>query len=203
MPILGAIVSILSLAGVVWWALEQEPPTLPDTPARWAALAGAIALYARRDLVRGERWQALLRDDGAHPQAGRLHALNVGRLHGQQRPPGSRGRRVPRRADGAARGHGARTVVGTLVAERLLDIAVLVTAFLVLTFGVVGHAGLPRAAGCGSWRAPSSSRAIVGGGGDHRRCTAAATCAAVGVRRADDRGHARACAGATAPRCSA
>ena len=59
MPILGAVVSVLSLAGVVWWALGQEPPTLPDTPARWAALAGAIALYGVATCVRGERWQAL------------------------------------------------------------------------------------------------------------------------------------------------
>ena len=51
MPILGAVVSVLSLAGVVWWALGQEPPTLPDTPARWAALAGAIALYERHGFV--------------------------------------------------------------------------------------------------------------------------------------------------------
>ena len=52
-PILGAIVSVLSLAGVVWWALGQEPPTLPDTPARWAALAGAIGLYGVATCVRG------------------------------------------------------------------------------------------------------------------------------------------------------
>jgi glycosyltransferase 2 family protein len=38
---------------------------------------------------------------------------------------------------------GARTVIGTLLAERLLDVAVLGGAFLVLTFGVVDHAGLP------------------------------------------------------------
>jgi hypothetical protein len=44
MAILGALVSVLSLAGVVWWALGQEAPSLPDTGARWAALVGAVAL---------------------------------------------------------------------------------------------------------------------------------------------------------------
>ena len=143
MPILGAIVSVLSLAGVVWWALGQEPPTLPDTPARWAALAGAIALYGVATCVRGERWQALLRHNGAHPKRADSYALTAVGYMGNNVLPARAGDAfrvvfMAPRAD-----TGARTVIGTLVAERLLDIAVLGTAFLVLTFGVVDHAGLP------------------------------------------------------------
>ena len=51
--------------GVVYWALQQEPP-FPDTPGEWAALAAAVALYALATLVRGERWHSLLRAEGAH-----------------------------------------------------------------------------------------------------------------------------------------
>ena len=142
MPILGAVVSVLSLAGVVWWALGQEPPTLPDTPARWAALAGAIALYGVATCVRGERWQALLRHNGAHPKRADSYALTAVGYMGNNVLPARRATRSASCSWRRAR-TGARTVIGTLVAERLLDIAVLGTAFLVLTFGVVDHAGLP------------------------------------------------------------
>jgi glycosyltransferase 2 family protein len=147
MAILGAVVSVLSLAGVVWWALGQEPPTLPDTPARWAALAGAIALYGVATCVRGERWQALLRHNGAHPKRADSYALTAVGYMGNNVLPARAGDAfrvvfMAPRAD-----TGARTVIGTLVAERLLDIAVLGTAFLVLTFGVVDHAGLPSGTG--------------------------------------------------------
>ncbi len=68
MVIFGAVVSVLSLAGVVWWATGQEPPTLPDTPAGGGA-RGAIALYGVATLLRGERWRRLLRSKAAHRRA--------------------------------------------------------------------------------------------------------------------------------------
>jgi len=39
---LGAVVSIAALAGVVIWALRQDAPTWPDSPARFAILGAAI-----------------------------------------------------------------------------------------------------------------------------------------------------------------
>ena len=101
------------------------------------ALAGAIALYGVATCVRGERWQALLRHNGAHPKRADSYALTA---------VGYMGNNVlPARAGDAFRVvfMAPRAGIGTLVAERLLDIAVLGTAFLVLTFGVVDHAGLP------------------------------------------------------------
>ena len=88
------------------------------------------------------------------------------------------------------------------MAERLLDIAVLGTAFLVLTFGVVDHAGLPSGNGL---------RFVAGA------VIVAGIVAAAAIIVAHRRGHlarlwafvapmiaatAR-CAGATARRCSA
>jgi uncharacterized membrane protein YbhN (UPF0104 family) len=143
MAILGALVSVLSLAGVVWWALGQEAPSLPDTGARWAALVGAVALYGVSSCVRGERWHALLRHNGARPSRADSYALIAVGYMGNNVLPARAGDAfrvvfMTPRAD-----TGARTVIGTLVAERLLDVAVLGGAFLVLTFGVVDHAGLP------------------------------------------------------------
>ncbi len=143
MGILGAVVSVLSLAGVVWWALGQEAPSLPDTGERWAALVGAIALYGVATCVRGERWHALLAHNGARPSRADAYALVAVGYMGNNVLPARAGDafRVVFMAPRAQTG--ARTVIGTLVAERLLDIAVLGGAFLVLTFGVVDHAGLP------------------------------------------------------------
>jgi hypothetical protein len=63
LSLIGIAISVLAVAGVVWWALRQEPPQFPDTPGEWGALAGAIALYAVATLVRGERWHSLLEAD--------------------------------------------------------------------------------------------------------------------------------------------
>ncbi len=39
---LGIVISIVALAAVVWWALQQDAPQLPHTAGELAALAGAI-----------------------------------------------------------------------------------------------------------------------------------------------------------------
>jgi glycosyltransferase 2 family protein len=141
--ILGAVVSVLSLAGVVWWALGQEAPSLPNDVERWAALVGAIVLIGIATCVRGERWQGLLRHNGAHPSRADSYALVAVGYMGNNVLPARAGDafRVVFMAPRAQTP--ARTVIGTLLAERLLDVAVLGSAFLILTFGVVDHAGLP------------------------------------------------------------
>lgn len=141
---LGWAVSIVSLAAVVWWATRQEAPTLPSTPETIAAFAGAIALYAVAALVRGERWRLLLRECGVDAPRADCHALIWVGYMGNNVLPARAGdgmRAVfmaPRaRAD-------LRTVVGTLLAERLLDIAVLAAGFVVLAWLAVGGRGLPE-----------------------------------------------------------
>jgi uncharacterized membrane protein YbhN (UPF0104 family) len=146
MAMLGAVVSVLSLAGVVWWALGQRAPSLPDTGERWAALIGAIALYGLSTSVRGERWHALLRYNGARPSRADSYSLIAVGYMGNNVLPARAGDAfrvvfMTPRAD-----TGARTVIGTLLAERLLDVAVLGSAFLILTFGVFEEAGLPSGA---------------------------------------------------------
>src|SRR5262245_46144376 len=64
---LGLAVSLLAVAGVVWWAVHQPKPELPSTRSEILALIGAIALYALATVVRSERWQRLLEDEGAVP----------------------------------------------------------------------------------------------------------------------------------------
>ena len=53
---------MLALAGVVYWAVRQPAPRLPQTAGEWLAVAGAVMLYGVATFVRGERWQRLLVD---------------------------------------------------------------------------------------------------------------------------------------------
>ncbi len=141
LSLLGIAVSILALAGVVWWATKQQAPQLPSTPKEVAALIGAIALYALATVVRSERWQRLLVDEGANPHRADTYALTVVGYMGNNVLPARAGDaiRVVLMAPRASTSN--RTVVGTLVAERLLDVAVLLVLFVVVGYGLLGEVG--------------------------------------------------------------
>jgi uncharacterized protein (TIRG00374 family) len=145
LTLIGAVVSIAALAGVILWAVNQEAPTLPDSPARLAALAGAVAIYLAGCAARGERWLALLRHNGAEPDRADVHNLvAVGYLGNNV---------LPARAGDALRVYflaprartDARTVIGTIVAERVLDVVLLVGLFVILAYGVLGGIDVPSA----------------------------------------------------------
>jgi uncharacterized membrane protein YbhN (UPF0104 family) len=141
LSLIGIAVSILALAGVVWWASKQQAPDLPSTPKEIAALIGAIGLYALATVVRSERWQRLLVDEGATPHRADTYALTVVGYMGNNVLPARAGDaiRVVLMAPRAATSN--RTVVGTLVAERLLDIAVLLVLFVLVGYGLLGEVG--------------------------------------------------------------
>ena len=142
--LLGLAVSVLALAGVIWWASRQEAPDLPSSSGQLAALAGAVGLYALNTLIRAERWHALLGHEGAHPARADTYALTV---------IGYTGNNVlPARAGDAARvvmlapraQTTKRVVIGTLLAERLLDVAVIFALFVVVGYGILGEVGLDK-----------------------------------------------------------
>jgi glycosyltransferase 2 family protein len=141
LSLLGIAISVVAVAGVVWWALRQEPPRFPDSAREWWALAGAIALYAVATFVRGERWHSLLRAEGAEPSREDSHGLNVVGYAVNNVLPARAGDAV-RIFLMAPRAHTSKkAVLGTLLAERLLDIAVIVTLFVVVGYGLLGEAG--------------------------------------------------------------
>ncbi len=139
--VLGIVISIVALAGVVWWALRQEPPQLPHTPGEVLALIGAIALYGVNTLVRSERWHRLLLDDGARPVRADSYALTTIGYAVNNVLPARAGDavRVVLMAPRATASR--RTVLGTIVAERLLDVAVILVLFLVVGYAVLGEVG--------------------------------------------------------------
>jgi len=138
---LGILVSIVSVAAIVYWASKQEAPQLPNTPTEILALLGAIALYALVTVVRAERWERLMVDEGAKPKRADMYALTVVGYMGNNILPARAGDAI-RVVLAAPRAETSkRTVAGTLLAERLLDIVVLVVLFVVVGYGLLGEVG--------------------------------------------------------------
>ena len=139
------MISIATLAAVVVWAAHQEPPTLPSTPGRLAEFGGAIAFYLAGCAVRAERWYELLRYNGARPRRLDAYGLLAVANFGNNVLPARAGDAL-RVVVIAPRAHtDARTVIGTIVAERVLDVVVLVGLFVVLAYGVLGGIDVPSA----------------------------------------------------------
>ena len=138
---LGLAVSAVALAGVVWWALHQEPPKFPDTPGEWADLGIAVLLYGFATVVRGERWQRLLQDEGARPHRVDSQCLNVVGYMGNNVLPARAGDAFRAVLMAPRAETSTRTVIGTLVAERLLDVAVIVAIFVIVGYAVLGEVG--------------------------------------------------------------
>jgi hypothetical protein len=125
----------------VWWAGKQRAPQLPHTTPELLALAGALALYALATVVRAVRWQRLLEDEGGHPPPADTAALTCVGYAVNNILPARAGDAVRAVLMAPRAGTSIRTVVGTLLAERVLDVAVLVVIFVVVGYGLLGEVG--------------------------------------------------------------
>ena len=139
--VLGLVVSVVCVGGVVWWASKQEAPELPSSPADLLTFVAAIALYGVNTMMRAERWHALLRHDGAKPHRADSHALTVIGYTGNNVLPARAGDAVRVMLMAPRAETSRRTVLGTLLAERLLDILVVVLLFLIVGYGVLNEVG--------------------------------------------------------------
>ncbi|MEA2124325.1 MAG: glycosyltransferase 2 family protein [Solirubrobacteraceae bacterium] len=141
LQLLGIVVSVLCLAGVIYWAAHQPAPRFPSDARHWLYLFGAVVLYGLNTAVRAERWHRLLVDDGAFPHRRDSYALTVIGYTGNNVLPARAGDAVrvflmaPRAATSM------RTVIGTLLAERLLDLVVIVVLFVTVGYGVLDNVG--------------------------------------------------------------
>lgn len=142
--LLGAAVSVVAVGAVVWWASKQPAPELPTAREDVAVALLALALYGVATCLRAERWRVLLEDQDARPTRGDMYGLTLVGFFGNNVLP-ARGGDVFRVLMGAPRAQtGRRTVIGTLLAERLLDVVVLMTLFLFLAVTIAGGTGLPE-----------------------------------------------------------
>jgi uncharacterized protein (TIRG00374 family) len=139
------MISIAALAAVVIWAAHQEPPTLPSAPGRLAEFGGAIAFYLAGCAVRAERWYELLRYNGAQPRRLDAYGLLAVANFGNNVLPARAGDALRVVVIAPRARTDARTVIGTIVAERVLDVVVLVALFVVLAYGVLGGIDMPSA----------------------------------------------------------
>jgi len=141
--VLGTVISVAALIGVIIWATKQDPPTLPSSPTEILALIGAIVVYGFTTGLRGERWWRLLEDSEAHATRFDSYALTAVGYMGNNVLP-ARGGDVLRGVLLKPRSTASlRTIFGTLVAERLLDVVFLLSLFAVLAYAVLGNIETP------------------------------------------------------------
>src|SRR5215218_8164234 len=142
---LGAMISIAALAAVVLWATHQEAPALPGSPTRIAEFGAAIAFYLAGCAVRAERWYELLRYNGARPRRPDAYGLVAVANFGNNVLPARAGDALRVVLVAPRAQTDARTAIGTIVAERVLDVVVLLGLFVVLAYGVLGGTDVPSA----------------------------------------------------------
>jgi glycosyltransferase 2 family protein len=137
-----ALFSIVALGAVVWWASHQDAPHIPSDTNAIAWLAAALALYALATVVRAERWHAILVEAEIPAKRSDCYGLSVVGYMGNNVLPARAGEALRVLLLDARTGAGKRKVLGTIVAERLLDVIVLgaifvLTVYLVLEGDVV------------------------------------------------------------------
>jgi uncharacterized membrane protein YbhN (UPF0104 family) len=135
MRIASTAVSVIFLAAAAWWISKQKMPTIPSGTHAYLSIAGALGLYALATLCRGERWHQLLRHTSIHPKRIDSYCITTVGYAGNNILPARAGEAlrvflISGRAEASK-----REALGTIIAERVLDAAVLAIAF---AFGAYG-----------------------------------------------------------------
>jgi uncharacterized membrane protein YbhN (UPF0104 family) len=132
-------VSLLSLGAVVWWASRQQAPQMPSGAGGALWLAASLAVYATALALRGWRWHRIMvLSDIPHRRADAFGLTLVAYMGNTVLP--ARGGEVLRVTIMKRRSPaGLPEIVGSVIAERLFDLAALAAMFALLTWeGVAG-----------------------------------------------------------------
>jgi glycosyltransferase 2 family protein len=140
-----ALVSLVALAAVVWWASKQEAPELPSGAEALSWLAFGLLLYVVATLIRGERWHWILHFARVEAPRGECYALTTVGYMGNNVLPARAGEALRVVLLSGRTEASKRTVIGSIIAERLLDVVALITIFVVTVYGVLGAKVLPTA----------------------------------------------------------
>jgi uncharacterized membrane protein YbhN (UPF0104 family) len=138
-----ALVSLVALAAVVWWATKQEAPELPSGGEAIAWLVAGVLFYAVATLMRGERWHQVLGVTGVDARRSDCYALTTVGYMGNNVLPARAGEMLRVVLMSSRCGARKRTLIGSVVAERLLDAIALASIFLVVVYGVLSSTVLP------------------------------------------------------------
>jgi uncharacterized membrane protein YbhN (UPF0104 family) len=142
--VLQLAVSVVALGAVVWWALGQEPPELPRTRNNLIALVAALALYTLATCARAERWHRIVRR--AKITAGRpdTYRLTTVGYMGNNVLPARSGDVLRAFLLAPVAAVRKRDVLGTVVAERLLDAVALGLVLASVALVLVRDATIPE-----------------------------------------------------------
>lgn len=140
--IASALISLVTIYLLYGWLKSQGDLKLPSGREAVEWMAVGVALYLTSMVVRGLRWKVLLNELGEKPPLrDTVGLVTVGYAANTL---------LPARAGDAVRVFmmnqrteaGPSLMVSTLIAERLMDVAVLATAFIVTSLAFTG--GLPE-----------------------------------------------------------
>jgi glycosyltransferase 2 family protein len=151
-------ISAGSLAAVAWWVAHQETPRLPDGVSGWVLLLAALAVYGVSVALRGWRWHRIMLLAHIPHRRADAYGLTLVGLMGNNVLPARGGEVLRIGLMGSRTPARRREVLGSIIAERLLDAAILVALFAVYTW--IGVAGAPT----GRWPATVATAALVVGG---------------------------------------
>jgi uncharacterized membrane protein YbhN (UPF0104 family) len=143
LALLQALFSLVALAAVVWWASHQDAPSLPTGGQALSLIGLGVVLYALATVVRAERWHSVLALTGITAARRDCYGLTVVGYMGNNVLPARAGEALRVVLLDQRVGAGKRAVLGTVVAERLLDVAVLAAIFLFTVYGVLDGDVLP------------------------------------------------------------
>jgi len=141
--IIQAIVSVIALAAVVWWASKQDAPTIPSSSEALGWLFGGLLLYVVATVLRGERWHRILHLTGVDAKRSDSYGLTTVGYMGNNVLPARAGEMLRVVLMSPRTGAGKRELFGTVVAERLLDAIALGSIFVVVVYGVLRKTTLP------------------------------------------------------------
>jgi glycosyltransferase 2 family protein len=129
-----ALVSLVALGAVVWWASHQESPHIPTGGDAIAWIAAGVGLYVLATLLRAERWHQILEHTGVRTKRIDCYALTTVGYMGNNVLPARAGEALrvvllAQRCDASK-----RTVASSVVAERVLDVIALITIFVLTVY---------------------------------------------------------------------
>ena len=137
------IVSLIALGAVVWWASHQDAPQIPSSGEAIAYMVGAALLYTLATVVRAERWRSILGLIDVRAKRSDCYALTTVGYMGNNVLPARAGEALRVVLLDARTQAGKRSLLGTIVAERLLDAIALGAIFVVTVYGVLEGDVLP------------------------------------------------------------
>ncbi len=140
----GLLISGVSLAAFIWWAARQDRPSFPTAPRDVALIVLAVVTYGLVTATRGWRWHAVLRLAGIPHRTSDAYGLTAVCYMGNTILPARGGELLRILLMAERSGARRREILGSIIAERLLDAVTLFVLISVLSFSGVANSAAGR-----------------------------------------------------------